>query len=101
MHGLALIYVVRDLPGVTAFKIIQHDLKRTEVQIVADLAFQREFEGRIRRGMRARLGEDVDIVVGQVATIPPERSGKHRYVRNVARSASAALERSASSRAAR
>ncbi|MBL8421800.1 MAG: phenylacetate--CoA ligase family protein, partial [Dechloromonas sp.] len=36
MHGLALIYPIRDLPGVAAFKVIQHSLNRTEVQIVAN-----------------------------------------------------------------
>ena len=57
MHGLALIYVLRDLPGLSAFKIIQHSAQRTEVQVVPEggnlLPATRE---RIATGLRARLG---------------------------------------------
>jgi phenylacetate-CoA ligase len=34
MHGLALIYVLRDLPGLQSFKVVQHDLQRTTVMLV-------------------------------------------------------------------
>jgi phenylacetate-CoA ligase len=80
MHGLALIYTVRDLPGVQKFKIIQHDRDRTEVQIVASPAFAEEHERRIVRDFKARLGRDVAIDVTRVEDIPPEPTGKYRYV---------------------
>ncbi len=41
MHGLALIYVVRDLPGIARFKIIQWDLGRTTVQLVPGPDYRR------------------------------------------------------------
>jgi len=34
----------------------------------------------IRDGMRKRLGADVEIRVEEMAMLPRERSGKHRYV---------------------
>jgi phenylacetate-CoA ligase len=80
MHGLALIYTVRDLPGVERFKIVQHSLDCTEVQLVATDAFDAAGEARIRRDFAARLGEGVDIRISRVADIAPERSGKYRYV---------------------
>ena len=80
MHGLALIYVVRDVPGVANFKIIQEDRLRTRVQLVTGAGFADESLAAIRAGMTQRLGEGVEVMVEQVADIPRERSGKHRYV---------------------
>lgn len=80
MHGLALIYTVRDLAGVEQFKIIQHDLARTEVQLVVGPAFAPDSERRIVREFKARLGQGVAIEVTRVPAIAPERSGKYRYV---------------------
>jgi phenylacetate-CoA ligase len=80
MHGLALIYVVRDLPGVRAFKIVQESLATTRVLLVPDADFSESSVSKIVTGLRRRLGQDVDVVVERVDDIPPERSGKHRYV---------------------
>lgn len=80
MHGLALIYVLRDLPGVGAFKIIQEDLVNTRVLLVTDEGFQPESVDRIREKFMERLGRGVNVEVEKVPEIPPERSGKHRYV---------------------
>jgi phenylacetate-CoA ligase len=80
MHGLALIYTVRDLPGVERFKILQESLDRTEVHVVTTPAFGLEQESRIVRDFKARLGDPVDVIVRRVAEIPQEKSGKYRYV---------------------
>ena len=81
MHGLALIYVVRDLPGIQAFKIIQESLDRVRVLLVPGGGFDPiSITERIRRGFRERLGQGVEVVVEPVVEIRPERSGKHRYV---------------------
>lgn len=80
MHGLALIYVVRDLPGVEAFKVIQHSRTRTQVQLVTGEGFQPESRPHIERSFRARLGDNVTVEVDVVERIEPEKSGKYRYV---------------------
>jgi phenylacetate-CoA ligase len=80
MHGLALIYTVRDLPGVESFRIVQESLEHTDVQIVAGPGFTEADEARIVRDFRARLGQGVRITVRCVAEIAPEKSGKFRYV---------------------
>jgi phenylacetate-CoA ligase len=80
MHGLALIYVVRELPGIRKFKIVQEDADHTRVMLVPDEGFDPGIEGRIRAGMAQRLGQDVRIDVEVVSDIPAEASGKFRYV---------------------
>jgi len=80
MHGLALIYILRDLPGVTQFKIVQESLLHTRILIVGDHTFDHGCVPAIQVKTRARLGEQVQVAVELVANIPPERSGKYRFV---------------------
>lgn len=80
MHGLSLIYVLRDLPAVRAFKIVQESLSLTRVQVEPGEAFGEGDVHAIQSGLQARLGEDVQIAVERVDRIAPERSGKFRYV---------------------
>ncbi len=80
MHGLALIYILRDLPGVEAFKIIQESLERTRVLVVPNQAFDEATRTTIQTGLARRLGDRVDIVVELVEEIAAEKSGKFRYV---------------------
>lgn len=80
MHGLALIYTLRDLPGVQKFRIVQQSLDLTEVQVVGDETFRAEQEARIVDDFKARLGNDVRVDVQRVPDILPEASGKFRYV---------------------
>jgi len=80
MHGLALIYVVRDLAGVRAFKIVQESLELTRVLLETDADFAPAAVEEIVAAFRQRLGSPVEIRVERVERIPPERSGKYRYV---------------------
>lgn len=80
MHGLALIYVLRDLPQILAFKIIQESLDFTRVLVVSEGGLNRELVSKIELGFKTRLGEQVKIIVEEVAEIPSEKSGKFRYV---------------------
>jgi phenylacetate-CoA ligase len=80
MHGLALIYVVRDIPGIESFKIVQETAGHTRVFVVRGPGYAEADSARIRDGLQARLGAGVTIDVVTVDTLPPEASGKHRYV---------------------
>jgi phenylacetate-CoA ligase len=80
MHGLALIYTLRDLPGVQRFRIEQMSLDETRVRVVADEFFTMAAEQRIMRDFRARLGDAVSVVVERVDALESEASGKFRYV---------------------
>ncbi len=80
MHGLALVYVLRDLPGIAKFKIVQETIDHTKVLLAVDADFDPANLARIRAGMAKRLGERVRIDVDIVADIPAEASGKYRHV---------------------
>jgi phenylacetate-CoA ligase len=80
MHGLSLIYILRDLPGVKSFKVVQESLELTRVLLVTDSLFTRESEQILVDGFKGRLGVGVQISVEQCHEIPVEKSGKFRYV---------------------
>ncbi len=80
MHGLAVIYVLRDLPGIAAFKIVQETRERVRVLVVPGEGFGEQQTRSIEQGFKARLGDAVEVDVERVAEIPPEKSGKFRYV---------------------
>lgn len=80
MHGLSLIYVLRDIPGVASFKIVQETKALTTVFVVRGPAFEPGDVARIESGLKRRLGESVTIDVKLVDAIPAEASGKFRYV---------------------
>jgi phenylacetate-CoA ligase len=84
MHGLALIYTLRDIPGIEAFKIIQESLELTRVLVVAsDACDVPAAIARVQRDFAARLGEGVAVDVENVTEIPAEKSGKYRYVQSL------------------
>jgi len=80
MHALALIYVLRAIPGVHQFKLIQHTVDRLEVQVVPDARWNASAQENITQGLRARLGHGLKIELELLDAIAPEASGKHRYV---------------------
>ncbi len=80
MHGLSLIYILRDLAGVKSFKVIQESRQLTRVLIVADAAFQPPMVDQVITGFRQRLGLSVAVQVEFVDHITAEKSGKFRYI---------------------
>ncbi len=80
MHGLSLVYILRDLPGVKSFKVIQESRAFTRVLLVTDEAFAPDAVALIVSGFKQRLGADVSVAVDLVDTIPAEKSGKFRYI---------------------
>lgn len=83
MHGLAVVYPIRDIPGIAAFKVVQETLARVVVQIVPGDNCGSQVEGLITSGIKARLGQSVDVQVRRVDDIPREKSGKFRYVQSL------------------
>lgn len=80
VHGLALIYILRDMPGVANFRIVQESLERTRVEVVPLDTLTQAMRVEIESGLRARLGESVGIEIEECEQIPREKSGKFRYV---------------------
>ena len=80
LHGLSLVYILRDLPGVQAFKVIQETKALTRVLLVADETFSNDSLALIQTGFKRRLGNEVTVVVDRVDQIAAEKSGKYRYI---------------------
>jgi phenylacetate-CoA ligase len=80
MHGLALIYILRDLPAVNEFKVIQESIELTQVFLVTEASFDKKLIQTIVQEFRKRLGKSVTINVNIGNSIPAEKSGKHRYI---------------------
>ena len=80
MHALALIYVLRAVPGIVQFKCVQHSVQSLEVQLVTDANWNEATQQTVISGLRARLGPALQVTLRMMDDIPPETSGKHRYV---------------------
>lgn len=83
MHGLAVVYPIRDIPGIAAFKVVQETLQRVVVQIVPEDCCGQQVETLISEGIKARLGQSVEVEVSRVDDIPREKSGKYRYIQSL------------------
>lgn len=80
MHGLALIYVLRDIEQIRQFQIIQESLSFIRVRITAAGDLSPSLIEKIKAAFRQRLGATVNVTVDTMASIPREHSGKYRYV---------------------
>ena len=80
LHGLALIYVLRDIEGIESFKITQYSLDNTTVQIVKNQQYKQQSEIKIQQEFQQRLGSAVVVNVEYIEAIAKEKSGKFRYV---------------------
>ena len=80
MHGLSLVYVLRELEGIKEFKIIQEKPDCFIINIVKDSVFKTENETLIKDGFKKRIGTDIKIIFNYLPGIKPENSGKFRYV---------------------
>jgi len=63
-----------------SFKVVQETLQQTRVLIVVDDQFSTDAMQTISDGFKKRLGANVDVVIDRVDEIPPEKSGKFRYI---------------------
>ncbi|HEY9381011.1 MAG TPA: phenylacetate--CoA ligase family protein [Burkholderiales bacterium] len=80
VHAVSFGAVLRRLPGMCQFKIIQESLERIRLQLVVTAAFDaREATPQIERQFRHFLGP-VRVEIEYVDRIEPEPSGKYAYV---------------------
>jgi len=80
IHGLALIYVLRELPQVKEFKIIQESVNQITVRLVTNPEDRGVIEDRVTAQFRQRLGNELVVTFEYVDKIERETSGKFRYV---------------------
>ena len=80
LHGLALIYVLREIPEVEEFKIVQESLTRMTLQLVTSSGDTEQLERTVTEQFRRRLGDSLVVDFVYVRNIEREASGKFRYV---------------------
>jgi phenylacetate-CoA ligase len=80
MHGLALIYILRDIEGIDRFRIIQPAEDELLIQIVRDSTFECSIEEEIKTAVEKKMGAHVKINIEYVGDGDLEESGKYRYV---------------------
>jgi phenylacetate-CoA ligase len=80
MHGLSLIYVIREIAGIEAFRITQKRLADFEVEIVRNQQYDPNSESSIREGFSRRLRAPVAVQVRYSDSIAPTPSGKTWHV---------------------
>ncbi len=81
VHALAVIYILREIPGIDQFKIVQEALDRFEIQIVTNNQWHPAKDSNaIVTGFKKRFGENIKVQLVPVHSIPPEASGKFRQV---------------------
>jgi phenylacetate-CoA ligase len=80
MHGLSLIYIIREIPGVESFRITQKRLTYFVVEIVRNSQYDPASERRIPEGFARRLRAPVAVDIRYTESIPPLANGKTRHV---------------------
>ncbi len=80
MHGLSVVYILREIEGVKQFRITQKSLGLIEVEVVKGEGYSTDQEPRIRDGFCKRLRANVQVQIRYVEQIPSSNSGKFRYV---------------------
>lgn len=80
LHGLSLIYILRNIAGIEQFRITQKSVDNFGVELVTNGEFNSASESEIRREFRLRLRSPVHVDIYHCKAIPATASGKFRYV---------------------
>ncbi len=80
VHGLALIYVIREIPGIRQYQIVQEQTDSVRVRVVPEATCPPDVDRRIREGLSRQLGPGMRVAVEQAQDIAPDPSGKFRHV---------------------
>jgi len=75
-----LLILMKETPGIAAFRILQETKTKLRVQIVKDENFSNKTPLEIRKGIQRILGEDVEVEINEVEEMPKDKSGKLRAI---------------------
>lgn len=79
MHALAIIYPLREMEGLSRFRVVQHADHSVTIEAVVAPAL-RDPARRIVERVRPVLGDGLPVDVRVLDELPPNPAGKHRYV---------------------
>jgi len=78
----SLIYIMRNIPGISRYQIIQEEKDKILVLIIKGKEFTQNTITSIRRNLEKALGKDVKIDIKIVNNITRDKSGKFRVVKS-------------------
>jgi phenylacetate-CoA ligase len=76
----AFTFLLREVPGIDSFKVIQESVARTRIVLVTSADYDSGSERSLVEGFRHRLGGNVRIDIEYAAALAVEKTGKFRYV---------------------
>lgn len=79
-HYTAVSHLLKDLPGLHAFKAIQESMRLIRVQVVMESPPGDAIAQSIRGNLAMLLGEGIELRFERVDEIPLEASGKHKHI---------------------
>lgn len=91
LHALSAIYILREVPGVRDFRVVQEAVDRLVVSLAPKQAITAAEEKSLRAQFAAVFGADMRVKIVRADTLPRTASGKFRYVES--RVAQGVLER--------
>ena len=80
LHALAAIYILRELPWLREFRIVQEAVDHLVIQLLPDRKMRPDDEAAVRVKFAAVFGADMLVDLIEVSDIPRTASGKFRYV---------------------
>jgi phenylacetate-CoA ligase len=80
MHGLSLVYVIREIKGIEEFRVTQKRLTLFDLEIVRNQQYDPGSERRIREAFAQRMRAPVTVQIRYSESIAPTTNGKTRYV---------------------
>lgn len=91
VHGSAVNHVMRDLPGLKAYRLIQDAREQVRVLLDLDTPLPESTAHQLSAHLRGLLGAGLQVEIVRVDSIPPLPNGKFRHVIcNVSREVGAA-----------
>lgn len=72
----------KNIAGIIQFQVIQKELERVNVLVVAGPAFVAKEQSKFKKNLAERFGPQLEIHLQVVNEIPKEKSGKFRFVKN-------------------
>lgn len=72
----------KDVKGIICFQIVQDNINKLDVSIVASSSFNEDEQTKFISALRERVGEKIIINIKHVDDIMKEKSGKFRIVKN-------------------
>lgn len=80
VHGSAVNHLLREMPGLKAYRVTQNSLEFVTIQLALQTPLTQAAAARLTTHLRRLLGQSVQVRIETVEHIPPEANGKFRHI---------------------